>query len=73
MGQSGGYIAWEKQSVFGKLGELLGLIIGVTFLVIDLIFGCNLLKLKKEENNGNKIMDESKNEFNITEENLLDD
>ena len=40
MGESGDYVAYEKESVFGKVGEILGLIIGVTCLMIDILFGC---------------------------------
>ena len=42
MGGSGGYVAWEKESVFGKVGELLLGIIGALFLTLDAIFGCCL-------------------------------
>lgn len=66
MGESGDFVAWEKESVFGKVGELLLLIVCVEFLVLDLIFSC---KVTAEENEakGNQVADHSRAEINETE------
>lgn len=67
MGGSGGHVAWEKQSVFGKVGELLLLIISVIYLIEDLVFGCCVKNYYPGDNNKiNKVNDDSNMEINQT-------
>ena len=48
MGGTGGSISGEKESVFGKCGELLVLVTGIIFFVLDLIFSCCIEFYKTE-------------------------
>lgn len=74
MGGSGGHVAWKKQSVFGKVGELLLLIIGVIYFVLDLVYGCCTKRAEQAENKINRVNnDESNADLNITEESMIPD